>query len=91
MKYEVRWTKPARKDLGKYEKGLRNKINEALRNLILYLNGAKTKKPDVKKLQGKFKGFMRLRVGEYRVIFQMRKNEFIILVIKVDKRGDVYK
>lgn len=46
----------------------------------------RNKTGDVKKLQGR-KGY-RLRVGSYRAIFEVDKNE--IIVIEVGPRGDVY-
>lgn len=33
----------------------------------------------------------RLRVGRYRVIFERRKDQLVILVIRIRARGDVYK
>ncbi len=48
-------------------------------------------KPDVKSLSGKYYGLLRLRVGDYRVIFQVRGDEFVILVVQIIKRGDAYR
>ncbi len=46
---------------------------------------------DVKKLQGdKYPPVYRLRVGKYRIIYHIEKEEEIIIV-KIDTRGDVYK
>ncbi|MCM1233122.1 MAG: type II toxin-antitoxin system RelE/ParE family toxin [Ruminococcus flavefaciens] len=42
---------------------------------------------DVKKLQGQEK--YRLRVGDYRVIFD--KNGNVLYIEKIDNRGQVYK
>ena len=44
---------------------------------------------NVKKLQGR-SGF-RLRVGDWRVIYEVIKEEVVIVVIKIASRGDVYK
>ena len=33
----------------------------------------------------------RLRVGDYRVIYEIHDDELILVVIKVGSRGDVYK
>jgi len=44
---------------------------------------------NVKKLQGR-SGF-RLRVGTWRLIYEIQDDQLIILVLKVGSRGDIYK
>lgn len=46
-------------------------------------------KGNIKPLQG-FKGIYRLRVGDYRVIYRLKKDELLILVLKIGNRGDIY-
>ena len=41
-----------------------------------------------RKLQGR-KGY-RLRIDDWRVIYEIRDDELIILVLKIAQRGDVY-
>jgi mRNA interferase RelE/StbE len=45
---------------------------------------------DVRKLTGP-SGLYRLRVGSYRVAYQIRDGELVILVVKVGDRRDVYR
>ena len=45
---------------------------------------------DIKKLKG-HDGLLRLRVGDYRVIYTIDNGKLIIYVIDIDNRGDVYK
>ncbi|MEW2631761.1 type II toxin-antitoxin system RelE/ParE family toxin [Streptomyces sp. NPDC048389] len=45
---------------------------------------------DVKKLTGP-SGLYRLRVGSYRVAYQINDGELVILVVKVGDRRDVYR
>ena len=45
---------------------------------------------DIKKMVG-CKNEYRLRVGNYRVIYEQIENEFIILITKAENRGQVYK
>ena len=42
-----------------------------------------------KPLGGDLKGFWRLRVGQYRVIYQVLESEVIVYVIKVGYRRDM--
>lgn len=39
-------------------------------------------------LRGKYHGFWRLPVGDYRVIYSIKKLEVIVIVIKIGKRRD---
>lgn len=44
---------------------------------------------DIKKLRGQQKVY-RLRVGDYRVIFEYDEEERLVKILKVGKRGSVY-
>lgn len=45
--------------------------------------------PNSKKLQGR-DGY-RLRVGDWRIIYEVHKKEVVIIVLKVAPRGEVYR
>ncbi|MGX2984507.1 type II toxin-antitoxin system RelE family toxin [Helicobacter sp. 23-1048] len=46
---------------------------------------------DIAKLQGQ-KNHYRLRVGKYRVLYEVRENQILVIyAYKADSRGDVYK
>jgi len=84
--HEIRYKKAALKALAKLPADVRHRIQEALRQLA---EDANTGKLDVKALQGR-DGF-RLRVGQWRVIYQKDDSAMIILVVDVGSRGDIYK
>lgn len=44
---------------------------------------------DIKRLKGQ-NGLYRLRVGDYRIIYFIDNNKFIILIMNIGNRGDVY-
>ena len=48
---------------------------------------------DVKRLQGNFNHFYRIRNGKIRILFELENNEIKIIAIinDIDFRGDVYK
>lgn len=50
----------------------------------------KMKNYDIGKME-KLKDTYRLRKGSYRIIFQKRDTELILIIIKIGNRGDVYK
>jgi len=45
---------------------------------------------DAKPLKGSEDTY-RLRVGDYRAIYQVRKKEILVLVIKIGHRKDIYR
>lgn len=42
-------------------------------------------------LKGEFAGLRRLRVGSYRVVYEVRNNELVVLVVRIGHRRDVYR
>ena len=86
---KIKYTTQAVKTLKAYDENTRNLI----RNKIYGL----TKTPpegDIKPLQGS-KTQKRLRVGKYRVIYEhleeTQEELKILMVNKIDTRGDIYK
>jgi len=55
----------------------------------LKYNPIPSEKFDVKKLKGRENTF-RVRLGEYRVIYELQRKKLLILVIKFGKRKNVY-
>ncbi len=83
MSYEVIFTDTSRKQFKKLEKDIQERIVKALERIRI--------RPEVhvKKVVGD-PGY-RLRVGEYRVIIDIKKDKLIILVIKIGHRKNIYK
>lgn len=74
----IKYSKQAKKFLEKQERTVRSRIETAIQFLPA---------GDVKKLRGQ--PYYRLRVGDFRVLFS-RDNE-VLLIVKIDNRGQVYK
>lgn len=74
---EISYSKQAEKYLKRQDYATRNRIRNAIHNLPF---------GDVKKLQGR-DGY-RLRVGDYRIIFDRNGN--IIYIERNNNRGQVY-
>lgn len=75
---EIHYSKQAEKFLKKLDSTTRNRIRNATHNLPA---------GDVKKLQGR-NGY-RLRVGDYRIIFDTEGN--ILYIERIGNRGQIYK
>lgn len=75
---EIQYSKQAEKFLKKQDAITRNRIRTAIHNLP---------SGDVKKLQGR-NGY-RLRIGDYRVIFDRNGN--VLYIERIDNRGQIYK
>ncbi|MGW2713843.1 type II toxin-antitoxin system RelE/ParE family toxin [Streptomyces argyrophyllae] len=87
MKYAFRFTTAAQRQLRAISRPDAMRILTALTALgeDPYREDA-----DVKKLTGP-SGLYRLRVGSYRVAYQLNDGELVILVVKVGDRRNVYR
>ena len=80
--YEIKFKKKAVKELQRLPKKDAERIIEKISALSDNLTG------DVKKLTN-FTPEYRLRVGDYRVLFEIEKN--IIIIYHIKQRGEAYK
>ncbi|MFF2547718.1 type II toxin-antitoxin system RelE/ParE family toxin [Kitasatospora sp. NPDC058063] len=87
MKYAFRFTAHARQQLRGISQVDAMQILAALTRLgdDPYVDG-----PDVKKLTGHV-GLYRLRVGAYRLAYEVQDDVLVILVVKVGNRRDIYR
>lgn len=82
MIYDVEIKPKALKDLNEIDKKIANKILDKIELLAYNLQG------DVKKLTN-FSPEYRLRVGDYRVLFEIEDNK--VVVYKIKHRKNVYQ
>lgn len=47
--------------------------------------------PGCKALGGKYQGMHRVRSGDYRIIYQIRGDVLLVLIVKIGLRGNVYR
>lgn len=80
MRYNIQYNKKCLKYLKKLGKTNQLRIIKAINELPF---------GDVKRLQGDNPNY-RLRIGDYRVIFSKNEEKWIILIIEIGPRGDVY-
>ena len=80
--YEIEWKEPALKQLEKLDSSISSRIIKKVDNLKENLFHS-----DVKKLKGE--NAFRLRVGDYRIIFEINNN--LISILKVGHRQNIYE
>ncbi|GHS92455.1 hypothetical protein AGMMS49949_04580 [Alphaproteobacteria bacterium] len=85
MPYRIEYLEEVYPQLAKIPKNMRDAIVKAINERL-------TVAPyRFKPLVFDWKGFFRMRVGDYRVIYHVRENEVTVLIVKIDSRGSVYK
>jgi len=89
MNWRIKFSTVAEKKYKKLDKNTKTRIKKALEELGVLENPIFHRQ--VKSLTGKLKGFYRLRVGDYRIIFSIIQEEKIIAVVNIAPRGKAYK
>jgi len=81
--YEIIFSDKSKKQLKRLEKSIQKRIISVLERIRI--------RPEnyITKLVGDF-GY-KLRVGDYRIILDIEKDKFLILVIKIGHRKNIYK
>lgn len=83
MTFEVILTSESESFIKKCDKVLRERLIKSLRKLEADPQSGKP-------LTSILTGLWSFRVGDYRAIYQIRNNELIVLVIKIEHRKKVY-
>ncbi len=84
--YKIVFKKEAAKSLSKIPSKAAQSIRRKLEAIAANPYG---NHPDAKKLQGR-EGY-RLRIGDWRVIYEIQNDRLVILVLKIAPRGEVYR
>ncbi|HPW87693.1 MAG TPA: type II toxin-antitoxin system RelE/ParE family toxin [Kaistella chaponensis] len=85
MSYKIEFTRKALKNLSK----ISSKYQVLIIDKLELLSKNPFEAQNVKNLKGE-NDFYRLRVADYRIIFQIINKELVILVIDINHRKDIY-
>ena len=83
MSYSLIYHPEVRRDIARLPQNINDRIRKAIEERVL-LDPAQYGDP----LRRSLKGYRKLRVGDYRVIYRVEKNH--VIVLKIGHRKEVY-
>lgn len=88
----LRFSKSSKKYLEKATQKNEEKIRSLLNKLAQAIESGfiPFKELKIRKLEGKWKGYYRMRTNGIRIIYRIDKENDVILVYEIDYRGSVY-
>jgi len=85
LAYKITYKKSVAKDLSKLPKAVAE-------GLLRVINDTLPSSPQAgEQLKGSYRGLWRLRVGRYRIIYEIHTSEIVILILRISHRKDVYR
>ena len=85
MKYRIKVQRSAAKALKKIPKPDRKRISKKIDSLA-----EKLPSPDTTKMKGN-NPFHKVRVGDYRIVYEIQDDVLVILIVKVGHRKNIYR
>jgi mRNA interferase RelE/StbE len=83
--YQIEWRPHARKAFLALDKPVRRRIGEAVEAL------AADPRPAAAKMITGAHGVLRIRVGDYRVLYTLDEGQLIVLVLDAGHRSEIYR
>ena len=83
--YSVELTRTAEKQFRKIAKRDRNRVVDAISSLA-----DRPRPHGARKLQG-YDDVYRIRVGKYRIVYEVFDDRVVVIVLKVGHRKDIYR
>jgi len=84
-RYRVEIAPSAQRELSKLPRNVQKRIDERIRAL------AENPRPAGSRKLEEEEGFYRIRVGDYRIVYQVKDKVLIVLVIRIGHRREVYR
>jgi len=82
--YSVKIKRSATRDLAQIARQDRGRIVDAIDHLGEQPHSGYP-------LKGDLRGLCRIRVGDYRVVYELLDNELVVLVVRVARRREAYR
>ncbi|MFH1725995.1 MAG: type II toxin-antitoxin system RelE/ParE family toxin [Elusimicrobiota bacterium] len=84
MIYRVRYTQEAARRIRKLDAAVKERIRKAIKKLSEHPASGKC-------LTGLLSGRWSYRVGDWRILYKVRKSELLILILTAGHRREIYK
>ncbi len=84
MRYAVEILRTAQKQLGCLERQVQTRIIKAIKKLA-----DNPRPPPCIKLSGR--PAWRIRIGDYRVIYEIHDDKLVVIVVSIGNRKDIYR
>ncbi len=85
MIYQIIVSPVAAKSLKSLPRDMKKRIDAKL-----FALAKKPRPPDAKILHGQH-GLLRVRVGDYRIIYKIKDDRLLVLIVKIGHRKDIYR
>ena len=85
MSYTVQLAPAAKRQLRKLDRSIQDRVVRRLEKLE-----KDPRPPGVEKMEGDESTY-RIRMGEYRIVYEIRDKVLVVLVLKVGHRREVYR
>lgn len=85
-RWQLEFSRNAEKDLAALDRSLCRRIIDKLEWLVVNFDYI-TPLP----LSESWRGFFKLRIGDWRAVYEIKHSQFIILVHYIDRRDKIYK
>ena len=85
MAYSIELSRDAERQIGRFRPALHLRISAAIDALRL-----DPRPTGVRKLSG-FANRWRIRVGDYRIVYEIHDSQLLVIIIEVGHRSDIYR
>ena len=85
MPYSIQFTSRARRDLEGLDRTAQLRLRTHIDRLVVNPIPA-----GAKKLHGN-EPYYRIRVGDYRVVYQVESKQLVVIVVKIGHRKEIYR
>lgn len=85
--YTIEFLPSASKELAGLDRVVQKQLKE---KIILLSTDPEKLKNNIKSLKGEYHGKFRLRVRDYRIIFQIVEEKILITIVRIGHRKEVY-